>query len=282
MSSVSESLTERPPPSGGGVRWVRDSLIWIPGCLLLGLFTARAAVDIQSYFAPLLLFPLLLGVLLGALLVLFMRMAQVGHRPTIVVGSLLAAGVAVVGIHYLAYREAIAEDSARLEQLRSVLPETETHRFPLPESFIEYLTKKAAQGRSVFQTHSLHGGYVWLLWLVEAGLLMTATLLVVIPGMRFTFCRRCHSWYRTIRSARLPAAAIGELAALLNIEIPEGLRSGRCRLLACLSGCGPTGCELAWEDRGGQTYFARVWLLSEQRNGVIGILDRYAEEKTLV
>ena len=113
---------------------------------------------------------------------------------------------------------------------------------------------------------------------MEGVLLAAAALAVVVPGMYFTFCRRCHSWYRTIRSARLPGAMIGELAALLDIDIPEGLRSGRCRLLACLGGCGPTGCELAWEDREGQTYFARTWLLPEQRNGVMRFLDRYAEE----
>jgi hypothetical protein len=227
MSTAPEKMTE-PFPSGGGGWSARDVLVWLPCCLLLGLLAARATVDARTCFSPLLLFPLLIGTLLGALLVLLMRMAQVGHRPTIIAGTLLAACMAAVGVR--------------------------------------------------FQTSPLQGGYDRLLWIAEGLVLTAAALAVVIPGMYFHFCRRCHSWYRTVRSARLPAAAIGELAGLLNVDIPHELRSGRCRLLACLGGCGPTGCELAWEDRSGQTAFARVWLLPEQRYGVVRIFDRYTQE----
>jgi hypothetical protein len=284
MNVVSEALLERPPPAGGGERWARDTLLWLPGCLILGLLTAWAAVDAQFYFAPLLLFPILVGVLLGALLMLLMRMAQIGHRPTIVAGTLLAAGLAVAGIHYITYwtqSRAAAAELANLEKARRLQPEFAAVQLPLPpDNFVKYMRQKAAQGRLIFPPYSLRGGYAWLLWGIEAVLLVTATLFVVLPAMYLPFCRQCHSWYRTIRSARLPPGVFHQLAAVLNLEIAERLRSSRCRLLACLGGCGPTGCELAWEDFKGQTFFARVWLHPAQRNGVMAILDQYAMEET--
>ena len=135
MNTDSDKLTEQSPPSGGGVRWMRDSLIWLPSCLFLGLLIARAAVDAQFYFAPLLVFPLLIGVLLGALLVLLMRMAQIGHRPTIIGGTLLAAGMAVLGIHFFTYLDATAENSARLEQHGAPCLKRNRGEFPSREVF---------------------------------------------------------------------------------------------------------------------------------------------------
>jgi hypothetical protein len=284
MNSESKKMPECPASVVGESRWMRDMLFWLPACVILGLLTAWAAVDAQFYFAPLLLFPILVGVLLGALLVLVMRMAQVGHRPTIVEGALLAAGLAAIGMHYLTYRinsQTNSEESAQREIVRRLLPESKTRGIPtLPDNFFEYMMHKADQGRPIFASFSLHGGYAWLLWIIEALLLMTAVLLVVIPGMNFCFCRRCHSWYRTIRSARLPPGVLLQLAGVLNLELSDRLRSGRCRLLACLGGCGPTGCELAWEELEGKTSVARVWIRSEQRNDVLRILDQYATEDT--
>ncbi|MBN2579227.1 MAG: hypothetical protein JXB10_09570 [Pirellulales bacterium] len=265
---------------------MRDPLLWLPGCIFLGLLVAWAAVDAQFYFAPLLLFPILVGVLLGALLVLLMRMAQIGHRPTIVCGTILAAGLTIWGMHYLTYlsnRRTAAAESANLEKAQRLQPEFAALRLPAPpDNFFQYMKEKAVQGRRIFHPYYFRGVYAWLLWSVEALLLTAATLLVAIPAMYLPFCRQCHSWYRTIRSARLPPGVFQQLADVLNLETTPRLRSCRCRLLACLGGCGPTGCELAWEDLEGKTSFARVWLHPEQRNGIVETLDRYAEEGGIV
>jgi hypothetical protein len=282
MSTVTEKQPERILPPGGRSRWIRDLLLWLPGSLMLGALTAWVAVDAQLYFAPLLLFPLLMGVLLGVLLVLLMRMAQIGHRPTIVVGTLLAAALAAGGMHYLTYlshcRE-IAAESANIDKARLFLPKDAARRIPSPPSnFFEYMQLQAAQERPIFPAYSVHGGFAWLLWGVEALALTAATFVVMVPALFLPFCRRCHSWYRTYRSARFPPPLLGRLAVELKLEIPPRLRSGRCRLQACLGGCGPTRCELAWEGFEGQTSFPRLWLHHEQRNRVMFIFDQYAEE----
>jgi hypothetical protein len=57
------------------------------------------------------------------------------------------------------------------------------------------------------------------------------------------------------------------------VETAEQIKSGRCRLLTCSSGCGPTGCELSWEDTAGNTFFAQVWLDTAARNAVVRVFD---------
>jgi hypothetical protein len=65
-------------------------------------------VQVQPHFAPLILFPLLVGLSLGASLVVGLRVCSWAHSPTVYVGMLLAALLAVVGQHFWSYRVAVA------------------------------------------------------------------------------------------------------------------------------------------------------------------------------
>ena len=86
MSISQEPSAEQSGPTGGGpFNWPRLA-IWLPGVLILGALAARVAVDAQFYFAPLVIFPLLVGVGLGGLLIGLMRIGQIGNRPTIILG----------------------------------------------------------------------------------------------------------------------------------------------------------------------------------------------------
>ncbi len=123
------------------------------------------------------------------------------------------------------------------------------------------------------------GWIAWISWLIDGLLVLTGTLTVVIPTMLLPFCHRCQTWYRAVRSAQLPAAAIGQIAQIVGVERPENINSGRCRLICCHSGCAPTGCELSWEDTIGDTFFARVWLHSAQRNMVTQVFDQVTHQE---
>ncbi|MCC6125817.1 MAG: hypothetical protein IT426_12695 [Pirellulales bacterium] len=264
-------------PNGGGPFGLRGVAVWLPGCLLLSSLAAWAAEDAQFYFAPFLIFPLLVGIGLGAVLVLLMRVGQVGHRPTILLGTLLAALVAVVGQHYFGFLDAQKlerRETAAIEKAKAALPELAARLPPAPaENFCRFMRQQAGRGRSVFNLLEVRGGGAWALWTVEGLLTLAAALGVVIPAMRLPFCKRCRSWYRAARSARFPAAVIRDIAKVLDVETAERIRSGRCRLLNCASGCGPTGCELSWEDLDGNTFFARVWLDPAARNAVAQVFD---------
>ena len=277
MNTTPNNAAERTGPSGGGPFGWRGLGVWLPGCLLLGGLSAWAAEDVQSFFAPLLIFPLLVGIGLGAVLVLLLRVGQVGHRPAILLGTVLAVLAAVVGQHYFGYLAVRQHDrppSAMLEKAKEALPELAA-RLPAspPETFCEFMRQQAGKGRSVFNVFEARGNGAWALWAVEGLLTLVAALAVVIPAMRLPFCPRCQSWYRATRSARFPAAVIRRIAQVLDVETSDRIRSGRCRLLTCAAGCGPTGCEISWEDLEGVTFFAQVWIDTAARNAVVQAFD---------
>ena len=86
---------------------------WLAAAAALGAVAAWLAVGAQFYFAPLLLFPILVGTGLGAASVGLMRIAQMGNRPTVLLGVLLSAAVAVAGQHYLGYLDYRQHELAR-------------------------------------------------------------------------------------------------------------------------------------------------------------------------
>jgi hypothetical protein len=282
MNTLPHNAVESAGSRGGGRFSWRGLAIWLPGGLLLGALAAWTAVDAQLYFAPLLIFPLLVGIGLGAVLVLLMRVGQVGHRPTILLGTALAALTAVAGQHYFSYlaaRQRERQQSTMIDKAKAALPEL-ADRLPAAatENFGDFLRRQAGQGRSVFNLLVARNGGAWALWTVEGLLTLAAALGVVIPAMRLPFCPRCRSWYRATRSARFSAAVVRRIARLIEVETAERIRSGRCRLLNCSSGCGPTGCELSWEDNAGNTFFAQVWLDTAARNGVVQVFDEALSE----
>jgi hypothetical protein len=282
MNAMQNNDANCAKPVGGGPFSLRGVAIWLPGCLLLGGLAAWVAVDAQFYFAPFLIFPLLVGIGLGAALVLLMRMGQVGHRPTILLGTALAALAAVVGQHYFGFLDAKEHErrqTAAIEKAKAALPDLADRLPPAPaENFCQFMRQQAGRGRSVFNLLEVRDGGAWALWTVEGLLTLVAALGVVFPAMRLPYCKRCRSWYRAARSARFPAAVIRDIAKILDVETPEKIRSGRCRLLSCASGCGPTGCELSWEDLEGNTFFAQVWLDTAARNAVVHAFDEAQRE----
>ena len=87
-----------------------------------------------------------------------MRLTQVGNRPTIVLGVLLAAAVAVAGQHYLDYRQALARSLQEIEALQRSGPVPIT-RLPAapPQGFADYLRQQADAGRPVTAKWSVRG-----------------------------------------------------------------------------------------------------------------------------
>ena len=129
---------------------------------------AWLAVGAQFYFAPLLLFPILVGTGLGAASVGLMRVAQMGNRPTVLLGVLVSAAVAVAGQHYLGYSDYRQHELARnlpLIEMKqpSLVPEV-ARRLAAPEGFGEYLRGQADRGRPVSSKWLLRGWAAWLSW----------------------------------------------------------------------------------------------------------------------
>ena len=124
-----------------------------------GAVSAWLALEGQLTFAPLLLFPILVGVGVGAANVGLMRIAQMGNRPTAVLGVLLSAAVAIVGQHYLDYRHEVAQDQQRLDAVGGVAPLSVVRTLVVPPgSFSEYLRQRADRGRPITASGRLPAG----------------------------------------------------------------------------------------------------------------------------
>ena len=88
------------PPAVGPARFTWPGL-WLAvlAAPVVGLVWARIGQVVQSYFAPAVLFPVLVGVFTGLTVVGLVRLARIGHRPTILLAAALAAAVAAAGQH---------------------------------------------------------------------------------------------------------------------------------------------------------------------------------------
>jgi len=277
METERQDTLESPSPPAPGRFRGAQLLFWVPACLVHGGAVAWAAVLVERFRAPVLLFSLLVGVVLGTTLVGAIRLFQVGNRPTILLGTVLAALVSVVGQHYLSHRTACrqARDHANTFQLaKSAFGDQLLAETPVPPaSFIEFLPWRAARGFQ-FLGHHVRGAIVWLIWLVDGLLVLSATLTLVVPALRRPYCDRCRSWYATTRCGPMDLPTARHVAALVETDLPDEATAARYRFFTCSAGCTPAGFELLWQSRGGDQSSAKVWLSHRRRNRIIETLDR--------
>jgi hypothetical protein len=292
MAGQPDNTIELTGPSGGGVFSVRGFLLGLPIAVLVGVVTARIAEIAQSElkFAPFIAFPLLLGGGLGAVVVGLIRLGQLGNRFTILLATVLAVGVAVVGEHYFPYREALKEaerigpmmlgpsrpDSNAPDAIKGSVAQALkqlAQRPAAPGSFVEYLRQQAAVGRPIFGDHTAHGMAAWLTWWADALLVLAAALAMVVPALRQPYCNRCRTWYRTIRAGRIDGPTGQRLAAVAGVSDVGQPVSARYRLASCKGGCGPTRFEFSWERGDGATSWTQTWLDAARRNRTMQLLD---------
>jgi hypothetical protein len=271
-----------PPIGGARFRWP-VFVLWIAGSLVQGAVVAWLAVVAGSYFSPLVLFSLMVGVVLGAIAVAAMRVAQVGNRPTVLLGTALAALVTVAGQHYFSYERAWSHyrEAARNAESKSQILQKAPAEFArrvmdrmpaAPGTFGHYMAKQAEEGRPVGAWRA-RGWLAWASWGLDGLLVAAAALALVAASVRLPYCDRCRSWYRTTRAGELDVGTASEVAGLVGIGLPRRIRSAGFRLQACTGGCGPTALELHWERTRGGRSSQHVWLNAEQRERVSRVLD---------
>jgi len=265
--------------AGARFRWTHAAM-WLAASTLAGAAVGWLAAWAGEYRAPLVVFPLVVGALLGMTLAGLMRLVEVGHRPTLLAGALLAAAVAVTGQHVAAYRKAAvaAERDARTLRLaREAFGDRVAGRMPSPpQGVFDFLREEAARGRPLWGRFAAAGAAAWLSWAADALLLAAAALAVVIPACRQPYCDRCRSWYRTRRRGRLEPAAAAAVAAAAGMTASDRPLRARYRLVACAGGCGPVGFELSWQEAGGKRASATCRLEADRRLEVERELDAAA------
>jgi hypothetical protein len=272
MEDTPVSIRPPPPPEPGSFAW-KGLLLAILVCPMFGLIWAWAAEGAQWYFAPIILFPILLGAVVGITVVGLVRLTQVGHRPTILLAAVLAAGIAGSGPHYFSYLAAYERAGSSIVGGAASQADVAVLVRQMKPSFVQYLEAQARRGRPLALGYVAKGWAAWLSWALDALLVVAAAVAVTIPALRAPYCNRCRTWYRAVRSGRLDLTTGQRLAELLRVEEISQPRSFRCRLSACQRGCGPTRCELSWEEAGGAIDLVEAWLDAAGRNQVVAILD---------
>jgi hypothetical protein len=265
-------------PSGGGPFRFVDLPWWLPACALAGMAVAYVSSVAGSYHTPLIVFPLVVGAGLGAVLVTMLRIGQVGNRPTLIVGLLLAVAVVVPSQHYLSYRTArrtmLDKQQEKIDRAREIFSDMPgTTISSVPETFAEFIQLAASEGRPLLGKVVARGPFAWLSWSVDGLLILAAAGGILILAMRQPYCRKCRSWYRTIRNGRVDGETALRLAECSGVNIPSRPISARYRMLNCNGGCGRTEFELSWEDSSKEEIAPAVWIDGQCRNSLMRILD---------
>lgn len=242
---------------------------WLPLCLVHGTAVAWLAYGLQKHYAPLVLFPILVGVGLGVTLAGLMRLVQVANRSTIVLGTVVACAAAVIGQHYFSYREqreTAMRQAAQFRMAAQAHPDLIQGSPPQPASgLVEYLRWQAVRGRPIVGKKIARGGLAWASWALDAALIFVSTLLVILPALRQPYCNQCRTWFTTVRRGKLSVPAAEETATLLGMEFPESVAGANYRIVHCQNGCGVAGFEICWELSDGGTKMKRVWVSPEDR-----------------
>ncbi len=258
---------------------VSQALVWMLVAPILGAAVARLAVWVESYWAPLLIFPLVVGCGLGLLLAGLMRLGRVGHRATIGSGAVLAVAVAVAGQHYFSFRDAKAALAAQKPQdlpLEAFQDFQETRpqemRPDASADLVRFMQRQAARGRAVSATFVLRGAAAWASWTLDGLLLLLAAGTIIYLACRAPYCSVCRSWYRTTRAGPLAADTAQRMAEAASLPVEEPFGAARYRLSHCASGCGPSRLELASSGQA-KTKVVAAWLSAAQREQVARVLD---------
>jgi hypothetical protein len=147
----------------------------IAAAVVLALLAARLAASLQRHWAPLVLFPLLCGGVLGCTIAWVQRRFSIPTRSDGIVAALLAGLVFSLAQHYFVYRDYVAA----YEQTRRKNPAVELLEQARGDvramNFRQFMSHSAARGRQVGSWH-VGGWGAWSLWTFEAMLATAAAI----------------------------------------------------------------------------------------------------------
>ena len=285
VHSTNAEVSSAEEPASGGPLLAGRAGVWLAAAAVVAILAAAVADVIQMYFAPFLIFPLLVGLGVGLLLLLGLRLLHFAHRPAICVGLALSVIVCVLGQHYFAYRveadrlwQGIQARQQQYQQLKEAYPEIPELAPPPPvPGFWEHLGRQIEAGIPLPFGLAAQGWQVVALWLLDGILVLAGGAVMVVPAMYLPYCRRCLRWYHTVRRGRIEVPLACRLAKLSGLPAPQTTRPCRYQLSSCPSGCSPTRLELSWQRPDGQVYVARTWLDTATRRAVSDALDEALE-----
>ena len=154
--------------------------LWLWGGVAIGLAAGWIATVVAVRFAPLVVFPLAVGAVLGVVLIGAAQLLQNDRRQTILAAATMAALVAVGAQHYFSYLEANREmeESQTIKDAKAAFADIMADR--RPTGFFDYLRQQAAIGRRMPLGYVARGPMAWLSWAVDGLLVVAGTMAVVV------------------------------------------------------------------------------------------------------
>jgi hypothetical protein len=214
------------------------------------------AVQAAVYFAPLVVFPTALGLVLGGVIILVLRVTDTAHRASVLAGTLLAGAILALGQYYVSYLSARAvEPSATAALAAHAFPELQD-RLTRNASFVEFMRDSADHGMTLAGA-TLKPRGVWLFWIANALVTISAATIVTAIALRQSYCDHCGSWYRVTRRGRMDAEVAAAVCDSLGCANPPS-EAAQYEIRTCRGGCEPAGCTLLWKGAPGRREFA--WL----------------------
>jgi len=240
-----------------------------------GIVGAAAAWAEQA-FAPLGVFPIVLGLAWGALVAGFAYLCHTAHRPSVWLVLVVSVCLLVGTQHYTSYR--LFRSGAEARQVRlppaaSLVPEFAARAAAdVPQSMLAYLRLEAARGRDVLG-HMLHGSAVWASWAIDAALVVVAACVAIVCSKSVPYCPKCRSWYRVVRAGTLDTSVLAGHESEFGLPVLLQQTPVEFQLGHCAAGCGLAELELSWRQERKRAR-AKSWLSPDERNRLTALIDR--------
>jgi len=210
---------------------------WLCLSLASAVLVSWISIQVQQFgLAPVGVFSVLTGAVMGGAMVAWLYLLHFGHRLSAVCGAIVVAAFAAFAQHSWAF-------VIFYENRRQALQQN-----PQAALFLEQQLDLDWQGFTTFMRNEASREGAVLLWSVDAALIILTATVLVFLALRRPYADCCRRWYGTVREGHLDHAEAlpEELQAASEPQLP---RSGEVhyRLLHCRCGCGPLGVELRWK-----------------------------------
>lgn len=235
----SPSIPQSPPPAPARFRW-RFGFTYLAGLCFAAAMLGYLASQVAHVRAPWLLFPLLVGVALGALAGGLAYLVHCGHRRTVLVATLMAGLVVVGTMHFVEYQAYLnAPRSAQFEMMVNAFPDiAQHHAGARPSGFLDFLNRMALAGRAMPLGWTAQGPWAWASWALDALFVVAGAMVVALVFLRRPYCDVCRNYYRVLRQEQLRPEQFERLARSLGWSV-DTPRSASYQHLSCHGGCGP-------------------------------------------
>lgn len=220
-------MSESYKPSGRfGAACIPMTLVVGLAAALVGGFVYQKIVDFVPFIYVNFLLTIGLGYGLAWVIGFTLERGKCRHLVLAAVLAALCGGVAVAASFYSNYKSGQAEIADELERQVKTL-EGEFVEGDTPESlaesftFGEWIDLRVEHGWEIMGAITLSGVFVWIIWLIEFGIIVGLPLFVALAAAWRPFCEPCTNWAEQHALGtidRLTSVDIDQVRGATNIE----------------------------------------------------------------